>query len=56
MSAVLCLSGKSGYDWTRLRGLDYATLSKLTFYRAIGHAIVQEIGRERGAGDGAGGA
>jgi len=40
MSAVLCLSGKSGYDWTRLRGLDYATLSKLTFYRAIGHAIM----------------
>ncbi|KPQ33399.1 MAG: diguanylate cyclase/phosphodiesterase with PAS/PAC sensor(s), partial [Porphyrobacter sp. HL-46] len=37
---VLGLSDKGDMDWARLRGLQYASLAKLTFYRAMSHAIL----------------
>ena len=38
--AVLGFSDKGDIDWARLRGLQYAALSKLTFYRAYVHALL----------------
>ena len=38
--AVLGLSDKGDIDWSRLRGLQYAALSKLTFARVYSHAIM----------------
>lgn len=40
ISAVLGLSEKGDIDWQRLRGLQYAALSRLTYYRALVHAVL----------------
>lgn len=40
MSAVLGLTDKGDFDWTRLRGLQYAALARLTFNRAYSHAVL----------------
>ncbi|MFU7527860.1 putative bifunctional diguanylate cyclase/phosphodiesterase [Qipengyuania sp. ASV99] len=40
ISAVLGLSDKGDFDWSRLRGLQYAALAKLTFNRAFAHAML----------------
>lgn len=40
IAAVLGLSDKGDVDWARLRGLQYAALAKLTFYRAYVHAVL----------------
>lgn len=40
VSAVLGLSGQGDTEWSRLRGLQYSALAKLTFYRAYAHAIL----------------
>jgi diguanylate cyclase (GGDEF)-like protein/PAS domain S-box-containing protein len=40
VSAVLGLSDKGGYDWARLRGLQYPALAKIAFYRVYSQAIV----------------
>ena len=40
ISAVLGLTGSDGAEWSRLRGLQYSSLAKLTFYRAYAHAIL----------------
>ena len=40
ISAVFGLSKAGDYDWSRLRGLQYATLSKLTFHRAFAHMLL----------------
>lgn len=39
-SAVLGLTGESGSEWAKLRGMQYAELSKVTFLRVYGHAIL----------------
>jgi len=38
--AVLGLSDEGEVDWARLRGLQYAALAKLTFYRVYSHAVM----------------
>ncbi len=40
VSAILGLTNKGDYDWSRLRGLQYASLAKLTFYRAYSHMLL----------------
>ncbi|MGB7419203.1 MAG: EAL domain-containing protein [Erythrobacter sp.] len=40
ISAVLGISGAGGKQWARLRGLQYAQVAKVTFYRAYGHLIL----------------
>lgn len=40
ISAVLGLSDKGDFDWSRLRGLQYAALARLTFNRAFSHAML----------------
>jgi len=37
---VLGLSDKGDYDWARMRGLQYAALAKLAFYRVFAQAIL----------------
>ncbi|MGB3807147.1 MAG: EAL domain-containing protein [Erythrobacter sp.] len=39
-AAVLGLSDEGEVDWSRLRGLQYAAMAKLTFYRVYSHAIM----------------
>lgn len=39
-SAVLGLTGESDSEWAKLRGMQYAELSKVTFLRVYGHAIL----------------
>ena len=39
-SAVLGLSGESDAEWAKLRGMQYAALSKTTFLRVYAHAIL----------------
>ena len=39
-STVLGLSNKGEFDWSRLRGLQYAALGKLTFYRAYANSLL----------------
>ena len=40
VTAVLGLSNRGGYDWKRLRGLQFAQHSRLTFYRAYGNSLL----------------
>jgi len=40
IATVLGFSAKGDLEWSRLRGLQYAALAKLTFYRAYAHAIM----------------
>ncbi|MEM6267325.1 MAG: diguanylate cyclase, partial [Pseudomonadota bacterium] len=40
VSAVLGLTNRGDADWARLRGLQHAALSKLTFYRVYVHAML----------------
>jgi len=40
ISAVLGLSDNGDIDWARLRGLQYAALARLTYYRAYVHAAL----------------
>ncbi|MEM7689366.1 MAG: EAL domain-containing protein [Pseudomonadota bacterium] len=39
-SAVLGLSGESDSEWAKLRGMQYAALSSVTFFRVYAHAIL----------------
>ena len=40
IAAVLGFPGKGRVDWTRFRGVDQATLARLSFYRLYGTAIL----------------
>ncbi|WP_249171981.1 bifunctional diguanylate cyclase/phosphodiesterase [Erythrobacter sp. JK5] len=40
LSAVLGLSDRGDVDWTRLRGLQFAALAKISFHRAYGNAVL----------------
>ncbi|WP_299191751.1 GGDEF and EAL domain-containing protein [uncultured Erythrobacter sp.] len=40
IATVLGFSDKGDLEWSRLRGLQYAAVARLTFYRAYAHAIM----------------
>ncbi|MEM6475783.1 MAG: EAL domain-containing protein [Pseudomonadota bacterium] len=40
IAAILGLRDAGEADWARLRGLQYAEMAKLTFYRAYGNAVI----------------
>jgi len=40
VSAILGLTNRGDHDWQRLRGLQYASLGRLTFYRAYSHLLM----------------
>ncbi len=42
-SAVLGLTGKSDAEWAKLRGMQYAALSSVTFLRVFSHALLSVL-------------